>query len=98
MILPLLDESYGISYVKAFYSRLSLETNQLQGRATRLFVGPLLASLEQLVGKGPFLQYLQSFRYPLAGEFAFTKDLAMNLRIPCDWGLEIGLLLSLIHI
>ena len=92
MILPLLDESYGISYVKAFYSRLSLETNQLQGRATRLFVGPLLASLEQLVGKGSFLQYLQSFRYPLAGEFAFTKDLAMNLRIPCDWGLEIGLL------
>ncbi len=92
MILPLLDESFGISYVKAFYSRLSLETNQLQGRATRLFVGPLLASLEQLVGKGPFLQYLQSFRYPLAGEFAFTKDLAMNLRIPCDWGLEIGLL------
>ena len=92
MILPLLDDSFGISYVKAFYSRLSLETNELQGRATRLFVGPLLDSLEQLVGNGPFLQYLQSFRYPLAGEFAFTKDLAMNLRIPCDWGLEIGLL------
>ena len=92
MILPLLDESFGISYVKAFYSRLSLENNQLQGRATRLFVGPLLASLQQLVGNGSFLQYLQSFRYPLAGEFAFTKDLAMNLRIPCDWGLEIGLL------
>jgi len=92
MILPLLDESFGISYVKAFYSRLSLETNELQGRATRLFVGPLLDSLEQLVGNGHFLQYLQSFRYPLAGEFAFTKDLAMNLRIPCDWGLEIGLL------
>ena len=58
MILPLLDESYGISYVKAFYSRLSLETNQLQGRATRLFVGPLLASLEQLVGNGPFLSLI----------------------------------------
>tara|TARA_Y100001968_G_scaffold333846_1_gene400106 strand:+ start:2942 stop:4177 length:1236 start_codon:yes stop_codon:yes gene_type:complete len=92
MLLPLLDDSYGISYVKAFYSRLSLETNALQGRATRLFVGPLLTSLEQLVGQGPFLQYLKGFRYPLAGEFAFTKDLAMNLRIPCDWGLEIGLL------
>ena len=92
MILPLLDDSFGISYVKAFYSRLSLETNELQGRATRLFVGPLLDSLEQLVGNGPFLQYLQSFRYPLAGEFSFTKDVAMNLRIPCDWGLEIGLL------
>ena len=92
MLQPLLDPSDGISYVKAFYSRLSLETNALQGRATRLFVNPLLASLEQLLGKGPFLDYLQAFRYPLAGEFAFNKDLAMNLRIPCDWGLEIGLL------
>ncbi len=92
MLQPLLDPSHGISYVKAFYSRLSLETNALQGRSTRLFVGPLLTSLEQLVGQGPFLQYLQAFRYPLAGEFAFTKDLGMNLRIPCDWGLEIGLL------
>tara|TARA_Y100001968_G_scaffold321701_1_gene356543 strand:+ start:458 stop:1645 length:1188 start_codon:yes stop_codon:yes gene_type:complete len=92
MLQPLLDPSNGISYVKAFYSRLSLETNALQGRATRLFVGPLLASLEQLLGNGPFLDYLQAFRYPLAGEFAFNKDLAMNLRIPCDWGLEIGLL------
>tara|TARA_Y100001968_G_scaffold243573_1_gene227463 strand:+ start:178 stop:1365 length:1188 start_codon:yes stop_codon:yes gene_type:complete len=92
MLGPLLEKSNGISYVKAFYSRLSLETNALQGRATRLFVGPLLSSLEQLIGSAPFLQYLQSFRYPLAGEFAFTSDLAMNLRIPCDWGLEIGLL------
>ena len=92
MLCPLLEKSNGISYVKAFYSRLSLETNALQGRATRLFVGPLLSSLEQLLGNTPFIQYLQSFRYPLAGEFAFTTDLGMNLRIPCDWGLEIGLL------
>jgi len=92
MLSPLLEKANGISYVKAFYSRLSLETHALQGRATRLFVGPLLSSLEQLIGNAPFLQYLQSFRYPLAGEFAFTSDLGMNLRIPCDWGLEIGLL------
>ncbi len=92
MLQPLLDPSYGISYVKAFYSRLSLETNALQGRATRLFVDPLLSSLEEIFGQGPFLKYLQAFRYPLAGEFAFTRDLGMNLRIPCDWGLEIGLL------
>ena len=92
MLSPLLEKANGISYVKAFYSRLSLETHALQGRATRLFVGPLLSSLEQLLGNAPFLKYLQSFRYPLAGEFAFTTDLGMNLRIPCDWGLEIGLL------
>ena len=92
MLRPLLDPSHGIAYVKAFYSRLSLETNALQGRATRLFVGPLLSSLHQMFGSLPYLRYLQSFRYPLAGEFAFTTDLAMNLRIPSDWGLEIGLL------
>ncbi|WP_320664563.1 glycosyl transferase [Prochlorococcus sp. MIT 1223] len=92
MLQPLLNQSHGISYVKAFYSRLSLETNALKGRATRLFVGPLLSSMEELIGHGPFLDYLQAFRYPLAGEFAFNRDLAMNLRIPCDWGLEIGLL------
>ncbi len=92
MLQPLLDPSHGISYVKAFYSRLSLDSNSLQGRATRLFVGPLLNSLEQVFGQGHFLKYLREFRYPLAGEFAFTKDLGMNLRIPCDWGLEIGLL------
>ena len=92
MLQPLLDPSYGISYVKAFYSRLSLDTNSLQGRATRLFVGPLLASLQQLLGEREFLKYLQAFRYSLAGEFAFTNTLALNLRVPCDWGLEIGLL------
>ncbi len=75
MLQPLLDPSHGISYVKAFYSRLSLESNVLQGRATRLFVDPLLSSLEQIFGSSPFLKYLQAFRYPLAGEFAFTRDL-----------------------
>ncbi len=92
MLKPLLDPSDGISYVKAFYSRVSIENSALQGRATRLFVNPLLTSLEQLFGSIPYLKYLQSFRYPLAGEFAFTKGLGMNLRIPCDWGLEVGLL------
>ena len=87
MLRPLLDPSHGVAYVKAFYSRLSLETQALQGRATRLFVGPLLASLEQIFGPLPYLRYLQGFRYPLAGEFAFTTDLAMNLRISPtgDW-------------
>jgi len=92
MLRPLLDRSHGMAYVKAFYSRLSLETQALQGRATRLFVGPLLVSLEEIFGPLPYLRYLRSFHYPLAGEFAFTTDLAMNLRIPSDWGLEVGLL------
>jgi glucosyl-3-phosphoglycerate synthase len=39
-----------------------------------------------------FLDYLDSFRYPLAGEFAMRVDLVKTLRIPADWALEIGIL------
>ena len=35
---------------------------------------------------------MQSFSYPLAGEIALYSDLATHLRVPSDWGLELGLL------
>ena len=35
---------------------------------------------------------MQSFKYPLAGEFAFRRSLIPELRIPSDWGLEVGIL------
>jgi glucosyl-3-phosphoglycerate synthase len=44
------------------------------------------------VGNHPFLAYLDSFRYPLAGEFCMYADVARLNRIPGDWGLEIGVL------
>ena len=43
-------------------------------------------------GERPFLTYLDSFRYPLAGEFSLRTEVLANLRIPSDWGLEIGVL------
>jgi glucosyl-3-phosphoglycerate synthase len=42
--------------------------------------------------RDPFLTYLSNFRYPLAGEFAVTSNLARSNRIPSDWGLEVGTL------
>jgi len=45
-----------------------------------------------MIGHHPFLVYLDSFRYPLAGEFSMLADLARVNRIPGDWGLEIGVL------
>jgi len=45
-----------------------------------------------LVPNQPFLRYLDSFRYPLAGEFAMRAELARANRIPGDWGLEVGVL------
>jgi glucosyl-3-phosphoglycerate synthase len=35
------------------------------------------------------LVYLDSFRYPLAGEFSMLTDFAGINRIPNDWGLEV---------
>ena len=35
---------------------------------------------------------MDSFRYSLAGEFSFRRDVLNDIRIPSDWGLEIGVL------
>ncbi len=39
-----------------------------------------------------YLRFLESFRYPLAGEKAFTAELAADLTIPGHWGMDIGVL------
>ena len=36
--------------------------------------------------------FFDSFRYPLAGEFSMVTDLSRVIRIPGDWGLEVGVL------
>src|SRR4030066_498962 len=86
---PFVHPNLGYEFCKGYYARV---TNKLHGRVTRLLVTPLLRSLERLLGHLPFLVYLDSFRYPLAGEFSMITDLARINRIPWDWGLEIGVL------
>jgi glucosyl-3-phosphoglycerate synthase len=86
---PVVNPNLGYEFCKGYYSRV---TNKLHGRVTRLFVTPLLRSLERLLGYLPILVYLDSFRYPLAGEFSMITDLARINRIPWDWGLEVGVL------
>ena len=80
---PVVNPNLGYEFCKGYYSRV---TNKLHGRVTRLFVTPLIRSLERLLGYLPFLVYLDSFRYPLAGEFSMITDLARINRIPWDWG------------
>ncbi|MGH8863473.1 MAG: hypothetical protein ACREVZ_02315 [Burkholderiales bacterium] len=86
---PVANPNLGYEFCKGYYSRV---TDRLYGRVTRLFITPMLRSLQQLVGPHPLLTFLDSFRYPLAGEFAMVPDLARINRIPGDWGLEIGVL------
>ena len=86
---PVTNPNLGYEFCKGYYARV---TNKMHGRVTRLLVTPLLRSFERLLGYLPFLVYLDSFRYPLAGEFSMITDLARINRIPWDWGLEVGVL------
>ena len=78
---------YGFS--KGYYARV--ENDRLYGRLCRLFVVPLVRALAA-EHDTDLLSYLSAFRYPLAGEFATTGDLARRLRVPRGWGLELGTL------
>ncbi len=86
---PVVNPNMGYEFCKGYYPRI---TDRLHGRVTRLFLTPLIRTLQTMIGYHPFLVYLDSFRYPLAGEFSMIADLAGVNRIPGDWGLEIGVL------
>jgi glucosyl-3-phosphoglycerate synthase len=86
---PVAHPNIGFSFCKGYYSRV---TDSMHGRVTRLFVTPLIRALKETLGSNQFLNYLDSFRYILAGEFSMDVDLARMIRIPGDWGLEVGVL------
>lgn len=84
---PVVHPNLDYVFCKGYYSRVSSKMN---GRVTRLLVTPLIRSIQQLIGPHGFLSFLDSFRYPLSGEFCMITDLARVNRIPWDWGLEVG--------
>lgn len=86
---PVAHPNLGFEFCKGYYARV---TDRMHGRVTRLFVTPLIRALESMAPSSPFLRFLDSFRYPLAGEFAMDVNLARVNRIPGDWGLEVGVL------
>jgi glucosyl-3-phosphoglycerate synthase len=86
---PVANPHSEYEFCKGYYSRV---TDRMYGRATRLFFTPFMRALIKILGYLPFLVYLDSFRYALAGEIAMRRDLTMAMRIPFDWGLEVGTL------
>jgi len=88
---PTANPNLRYEFAKGYYARV---TDRLYGRVTRLFMTPLLAAMKAVLGSLALLEYLDSFRYPLAGECSMTTDLASMNRIPSDWGLEIGTLVE----
>lgn len=86
---PVTSPNLDYEFCKGYYTRV---TDRMHGRVTRLFVTPLIRAMRRLLGHLPLLEYLDSFRYALAGEFSMVADLARVNRIPGDWGLEVGAL------
>jgi len=89
LVYPIANPNIDFEFCKGYYARV---TDRMHGRVTRLLVSPLFRSLISVLGSIPVLVFTDSFRYPLAGEFAMKVDLARANRIPPDWGLEVGVL------
>ncbi len=90
LIYPVANPSFNYEFCKGFYARVA--NGKIHGRVSRLLVTPLIRALKKTLGHFDYLDYIDSFRYPLAGEFSFRADVINDIRIPSDWGLEIGVL------
>ena len=91
LFYPIANPAYNFYFCKGYYSRIA--QNKMNGRVGRLLVSPLIDALKVMNDdKSGFLDFIKSFRYPLSGEFSFRRRLIRDIRIPFDWGLEIGML------
>lgn len=90
LVYPVTNPNFPYQLSKGYYPRIG--HGSMNGRVTRLLVSPLLIALKRVIGDRDYIDYLRSFRYPLSGEFAMRTAMLPDLRIPSDWGLEIGVL------
>jgi len=93
LLYPVANPQFKYQFCKGYYPRIA--DNSMNGRASRLLVTPLVRALNQQIGGHDYLEFLDSFRYPLAGEFSMRHDVMASLRMPTDWGLEVGILMEM---
>ena len=89
LCFPVAHPALGFDFCKGYYARV---TDRLNGRVMRLMLTPFIRALKSILGMHPFLVYMDTFRYPLAGEIALDIDLVRRVRIPHDWAFEVGTL------
>jgi glucosyl-3-phosphoglycerate synthase len=92
---PVANDRLGFDFCKGYAARF---TSQLNGRVMRLLFTPLIRSLESIIGHHPFLSYMDTFRYPLAGEICVDLDVVRRARMPSDWGVEVGMLAEVFRV
>ena len=90
LFYPVVNPLFNFEFCKGYYPRVA--DKKMNGRVARLLVFPLLTALEKTIGKSDYLEFMKSFKYPLAGEFSFRRNVLPELRISSDWGIEVGIL------
>jgi len=69
LVYPVIHPTANFVFAKAYYPRIS-EAGLLYGRVSRLFVTPLLRALMRCLPPSRYLDFLNSFRYPLRSAFS----------------------------
>jgi glucosyl-3-phosphoglycerate synthase len=95
LCFPVANDSMGFDFCKGYSARF---TTKLNGRVMRLMFTPLIRSLESIIGTHPFLNYMNTFRYPLSGEICVDLDVVRRARMPSDWGVEVGMLAEVFRV
>ncbi len=90
LFYPVVNPLFNFEFCKGYYPRVA--NNKMNGRVARLLVFPLLTALEKTIGRSDYIEFMKSFKYPLAGEFSFRRNVLPELRISSDWGIEVGIL------
>ncbi len=90
LFYPVVNPLFNFEFCKGYYPRVA--DNKMNGRVARLLVFPLITAFEKTIGRSNYLDFMKSFKYPLAGEFSFRRNVLPELRISSDWGIEVGIL------
>ena len=90
LFYPVVNPFFNFEFCKGYYPRVA--QGKMNGRVARLLVFPLITALEKTIGSSDYLEFMKSFKYPLAGEFSFRRNILSELRISSDWGIEVGVL------
>jgi len=99
LLYPIVEPELDFKFNKGYYARVNLKKKIIFGRVFRLFLHPLLRAFVDNIGyETEFVRFLRSFRYPISGEFALTSDLARDVDLPGDWGIEIGIMSEMYRI
>ena len=89
-----------IKFVKAYYTRITVTKEDsdipiLGGRVNRLLAVPLLRSIVETFKLYPGVE---SMKYPLAGEFAVSRELIEQLNFPNTYSIETSLLFQVYNL